>query len=104
MGAALRLPVFAPDDLMGTIGRLRADHGLRDDRRRRPARRRAAAIAPGPDRLALLLGSEAFGLDDAWLGLADRRVTIPMRPGADSLNVAVAAGIFLHHFTRADPG
>ena len=27
-------------------------------------------------------------------------VTIPMRPGAGSLNVAVAAGILLHAFTR----
>ena len=31
-----------------------------------------------------------------------RRVTIPMHHGTDSLNVAVAAGIFLYHFTRAD--
>ena len=53
-----------------------------------------------PDRLALVLGGEAFGLDAAWLAVADRRVTIPMRPGADSLNVAVAAGILMHHFTR----
>jgi tRNA G18 (ribose-2'-O)-methylase SpoU len=30
----------------------------------------------------------------------DRRVTIPMQLGTDSLNVAVAAGIILYHFTR----
>jgi tRNA(Leu) C34 or U34 (ribose-2'-O)-methylase TrmL len=29
-----------------------------------------------------------------------RRVTIPMKLGTDSLNLAVAAGIFLYHFTR----
>ena len=40
------------------------------------------------------------GLDADWVGRCDRRVTIPMRPGAESLNVAVAAGIILHHFTR----
>jgi tRNA C32,U32 (ribose-2'-O)-methylase TrmJ len=28
-------------------------------------------------------------------------VDIPMRPEADSLNVAVAAGILLYHFSRA---
>jgi tRNA G18 (ribose-2'-O)-methylase SpoU len=27
-------------------------------------------------------------------------VTIPMKLGTDSLNVAVAAGVFLYHFTR----
>ena len=29
----------------------------------------------------------------------NRKVTIPMKLGTDSLNVAVAAGIFLYHFT-----
>ena len=52
-----------------------------------------------PDRLALFLGSEGHGLDPEWLALCDRRVTIPMRPGAESLNVAVAAGIALYHTT-----
>lgn len=52
------------------------------------------------DRFGLLFGNEAFGLDDRWVELCDRRLTIPMAPGADSLNVAVATGIFLHHFQR----
>jgi tRNA G18 (ribose-2'-O)-methylase SpoU len=46
-----------------------------------------------PDRSALLLGSEGPGLSDDWLAIADKRVRIPMRPGADSLNVATAAAI-----------
>ncbi len=53
-----------------------------------------------PARLALLFGNEANGLGPEWLELCDRRLTIPMR-AADSLNVAIAAGIFLHHFTTA---
>lgn len=28
------------------------------------------------------------------------RVTIPLRSGVDTLNVGVAAGIFLYHFSR----
>lgn len=51
-----------------------------------------------PARLALLFGNEANGLGSEWLELCDRQLTIPMR-AADSLNVAVAAGIFLYHFT-----
>ena len=53
-------------------------------------------------RLALLFGNEANGLGAEWLDLCDRHLTIPMR-AADSLNVAVAAGIFLHHFTTPSP-
>lgn len=53
-----------------------------------------------PRRMALLFGNEAHGLGDDVLEVCDRRVTIPMH-GADSLNVAVAAGIFLYHFTAA---
>jgi len=100
MGAALRLPVFVEDDLLAAIGRISRDHGFEviaadahDDAL--PLDR-----VTRPDRLALVLGGEAFGLDADWLAMADRRVTIPMRAGADSLNVAVAAGILLHHLTR----
>ena len=32
-------------------------------------------------------------IDPDWLALCDRRVTIPMRPGAESLNVAMAGAI-----------
>ncbi|MBU6363912.1 MAG: RNA methyltransferase [Acidobacteria bacterium] len=45
------------------------------------------------DRVALLLGAEGPGLTDAVLAAADERVTIPMAPGVDSLNVAAAAAI-----------
>ena len=55
-----------------------------------------------PARLALLFGNEANGLGSEWLDLCDRRLTIPMH-GANSLNVAIAAGIFLHHFTASIP-
>jgi len=50
-------------------------------------------------RLALLFGNEAQGIAPDLLALCDRKITIPMKLGTDSLNVAVAAGIFLHHFT-----
>ena len=56
--------------------------------------------ATGMSREVLLLGNEATGLADEWIARADRRVTIPMSGGTDSLNVAVAAGIFLHWLRR----
>ena len=49
-----------------------------------------------PDRLALLLGNEGPGLPDDLIAAADRRVTIPMHNGTDSLNVAAASAVFLY--------
>jgi len=43
--------------------------------------------------VALALGSEGAGLGPATLAAADERVTIPMAPGVDSLNVAAAAAV-----------
>ncbi len=51
-------------------------------------------------RLVLLFGSEGDGLDATTLDLADAVLTIPMAHAADSLNVATASGIVLHHFAR----
>lgn len=47
---------------------------------------------------ALLLGSESKGLPAVLVQRCQVRVTIPMQHGVDSLNVAAAAAIFLHHF------
>ena len=55
----------------------------------------AASRAP---RVALLLGNEDTGLPGELCNLCGRRVRVPMADGVDSLNVAVAAGIIMHHF------
>jgi tRNA G18 (ribose-2'-O)-methylase SpoU len=47
----------------------------------------------GVDRLALVLGSEGNGLSSHWEQAADRRATIPMAAGIDSLNVAAASAV-----------
>lgn len=47
----------------------------------------------GLDRVALVLGSEGHGLSGHWERSADRRATIPMRAGVDSLNVGAAAAV-----------
>ena len=51
-------------------------------------------------RFALILGAESEGLDAATLAAVDWKVRIPMASGVDSLNVATAAGIALHHCFR----
>jgi TrmH family RNA methyltransferase len=49
-----------------------------------------------PSRLALLVSNEGSGLSAEAAELASRRVAIPMTPGVESLNVAVATGILLY--------
>jgi tRNA G18 (ribose-2'-O)-methylase SpoU len=100
MGAVFSLPMVQSEDLLGDLGVLRHQHGvelmasvLADDAEPLSGCRR-------PERLALLFGNEAEGLRPEHIGLCDRRVTIPMHPGTDSLNVSTSAGIFLHHFTQ----
>jgi TrmH family RNA methyltransferase len=51
---------------------------------------------PPPKRLGLVVGNEGAGLTDLVRTSCDRLVSIPMSPRAESLNVAVAAGILLH--------
>lgn len=52
--------------------------------------------------VVLLLGSEAKGLSRDIEDAATDRLTIPMRLGVDSLNVNVAAAIFLYELTRVE--
>jgi RNA methyltransferase, TrmH family len=52
-------------------------------------------LPPAP-RVALAVGNEGAGVGAALLSLADARVAVPMPGPAESLNVAVAAGILLY--------
>jgi len=56
-----------------------------------------------PARAAVVLGAEGPGLSEALLARA-RSVRIPMADGFDSLNVAVTAGVVLHHLAFAAAG
>jgi TrmH family RNA methyltransferase len=49
---------------------------------------------------AIILGGEGPGIADALLAAADERVTIPMQPPVESLNVAVAAALVLYEASR----
>ena len=43
------------------------------------------------------------GRQNKCMAACDRRVTIPMKLGTDSLNVSIAAALFLYHFTQERP-
>jgi TrmH family RNA methyltransferase len=98
MGSTLRLPVAhgveAPD-VVACAKRFGA--------------RTVAAVARGglmPDaitwsgRVALFLGGEGSGLDPEVVSHCDERVTIPMAPPVESLNVAVAGAVLVYAARR----
>ena len=100
MGTIFSMPLVRSDDLLRDLAELRRGWGVQllatvldDDAE-------SLAAAPRPDRIALLFGNEAQGLDAAHVAACDRRVTIPMKLGTDSLNVSIAAALFLYHFTQ----
>jgi len=100
VGAALTVPFagFAPgDDPIALL----AEHGFEPVALSPAGREPLSALAP-PARTAVLLGAEGPGLPPALLERS-RTVSIPMAGRWDSLNVAVTAGIVLHHLTAAEP-
>ncbi len=51
--------------------------------------------------IVLMVGNEARGIEQQIQQAASDRIRIPMRSGADSLNVAVAAAIMMYQLTRS---
>jgi TrmH family RNA methyltransferase len=98
MGSALRLPV---------AGGIAAGEAV--DRMRTSGLWLVAAVARGgadPDvidwrgRVGLMLGGEGLGLSEEIVARCDARVTIPMVPDVESLNVAVAGAILVYAARR----
>jgi len=61
------------------------------------------AATDHPARLALVVANEGAGVSPHVAAAAQRLVAIPMAPGAESLNVAVAAGILLYVLAPGTP-
>jgi len=67
-----------------------------------------AALAPDAEDVralslghaALAVGNEGHGLSEELLSMCDKKVIIPMTPGSESLNAAVAASILLWEAAR----
>lgn len=103
MGSVFSLNLLQSDDLMRDLARLRSAYGVERiasvlDDSAEPLR-----TAQRSPRIAILFGNEAQGLPQQVIAECDRRITIPMKLGTDSLNVAVATGVFLYHFTGIEP-
>lgn len=49
------------------------------------------------DKIALMMGNEANGVEESLLGQADQNIQIPIWGKVESLNVGIATGILLYH-------
>lgn len=98
MGTVFKLPVIQTADWPATLSALRQAQIEIAATVLNPTAEPLISARRSP-RLALALGCEGHGLSADFVAQCDRQVTIRMADGVDSLNVAIAAGIFLHHFT-----
>jgi TrmH family RNA methyltransferase len=61
---------------------------------------RAASSLTPPPRVALVVGNEGAGLSADARSRADNTIALPLSPGVESLNVAVATGVLLYLLSR----
>jgi TrmH family RNA methyltransferase len=96
-GTLFRLPIRRSDDLVAELQELAQSRTLIGT----SLSEGSQPLSELPKRWqspALLLGPEDFGLSPEIESLCHHLVHIPMSRGIDSLNVASASAIFLHHF------
>ena len=98
MGSAFRLPVWHGPTYESAITWCK-DHGMTTVCADVHASSRHDEVDWKPA-AALILGPESHGLSAAEIELADRSIRIPMKGEAESLNVAVAAGVLLYEAAR----
>jgi len=97
VGAALKVPFFTGEDAT-SIADILSSHGF-EQLALSPAGAADLRDLERPQRLALYLGTEGEGLPETLLSrLATARIS--MSAGFDSLNVAAASAIALHHFSE----
>jgi len=107
MGATFRHPILSLDD-SGFIAWARkhdltlwasAADGVPLHRALERGRGKGGA-GPVDGPIAVIVGNEGAGIRPQLNAVAAQRVAIPLAQGAESLNVAVAAGILLYEVTR----
>jgi len=101
MGASFRLPAVpaTPEELVAWARLQRGQIWVADVKGELPGR--LPQRTPQRPPILLVVGNEGAGVSPIMDAAADRRIGISLAPGAESLNVAVAAGILLHEVTRA---
>lgn len=98
MGSSFRVPLAARQPLPSAVAMAR-DKGLRifaTDARGGTPLPECNLRVPA----AIVLGGEGAGLPASLIEIADERLTIPMQPPVESLNVATAAALVVYEAAR----
>jgi 23S rRNA (guanosine2251-2'-O)-methyltransferase len=101
LGAESSVPFSHATDPLGAISALKARGYVIIALEQTQGSQVLQEYAVEASKLAVVLGSEASGLDPTTLAACDVILEIPMRGRKSSLNVAVAAGIALYQLARA---
>jgi len=96
-GHAFKIPIVESQDFIADLRKL-ADLGFENFATVLSDSATPLKEVKRAPRSVLLVGNEGYGLEEATLAHCTYQITIPMQRGSDSLNVAMAAGIFLYHF------
>ncbi|MCZ6445349.1 MAG: RNA methyltransferase [Planctomycetota bacterium] len=99
IGHALTVPFVRCRDWPGDLGRLKARWNLTLIAAALDERAIDLRLVDRPERVGLVVGEEFHGLSPTTVDHCDHIVKVPMAPGVDSLNVAVAAAVCLHRFS-----
>jgi tRNA G18 (ribose-2'-O)-methylase SpoU len=99
MGTIFEQPVACVENLVATLNRLRAQKVRCLAAHPRADAKKLSVVDLRGD-CCLVFGAEGPGLTSAVLAACDEMVEIPMPSHMNSLNVAVASGVFLYEVTR----
>ncbi|MHC4416831.1 MAG: TrmH family RNA methyltransferase [Planctomycetota bacterium] len=102
IGHALTVPFVRSHDWPTELDRLRGELGVTLIAAALDPRAVDLDAIPRPGRVGLVVGQEYQGIAPDTLDRCDHVVRIPMAAGIDSLNVAVAAAVCLHRFSRGE--
>lgn len=101
MGGVLQTPIYRAENLLDEMNEARKRWGVRffatvldDEARSLPD------VRDWPERTAFVFGNEYSGLTSEQVAACDEKLTIPMRPDVDSLNLGTSVGVFLYEFNR----
>jgi len=100
VGTIFSLPILRSENLLNDMALLRQQHGFEMIATVADANAAPLEQMKRGSRIGIVFGNEWSGLKEKVVAACDHKVTIPMRTGIDSLNVSIAAGIFLYQFTR----
>ncbi len=99
MGTVFKLRLAQCDDLAAELVQLRSQ-GFETIGALLTPDSESLETAQCSSRRILVLGNEGHGLSTDVAEACSKQVKLAMQSGVDSLNVAVASGVFLYHFMR----